>query len=571
MKKSLTLKLFKNECVILSKNQILHKSYINKDIHHVSSLILSAISSVHAHPFEITEIFLLEKYLPLLWLFPFSKAQVISSNFKNKKLSYSFYLPSNLLINFFKKRASCILAARKSELVLVGSEENIYLINIKTEKVTNLNYKYSNLYYLLKSFFCFLNRYKFIKTFEKTLINSKKTNFNFGSIFKFLDTATNYILFTRHSNSSYTTSIVSQGYSIVNSGHINLLNESSISGKLHSEEGTNKTKTFGSSASEPASANKLNSISVIIPTFNRIKALILALNALNLQIKDFKAEVIIINTGNPKNSKRIEKLTDQFKNLKIKLFNLQGSHQGIARNLGIEKASEEILLFIDDDIILENGVLKKHLSVHNSNTKIALCGITFPYFKKNNLATEAAELSHLELLITPSDNTGYSGHLSVKKSEIENIKFSKKFIYYGYEDMDFVNNLANSQIKVEVAPGLIGFHYKKHSIKSFLKRAYFLGRSAYIFHAAQNTLNSFLLKSPFLKSFSHIRKKIKPFKIFKRKQILSKLNTSHLPENLKSAVTRLRYLIFFKKIEHYYWALGFYREFKKRRKNGKNI
>ncbi|NPA67867.1 MAG: glycosyltransferase family 2 protein [Chlorobi bacterium] len=114
-------------------------------------------------------------------------------------------------------------------------------------------------------------------------------------------------------------------------------------------------------------------ISVVIPTLGREKNLISTLKDLAKQNlnSDFWECLIITQT---KFSDRFlsEITTSGIKNLRI--FFLEEPNASLARNIGLKEAKFDIVLFLDDDIIIENNqFLNNHLSNYDKNPN--LCGV----------------------------------------------------------------------------------------------------------------------------------------------------------------------------------------------------
>jgi glycosyltransferase involved in cell wall biosynthesis len=104
-------------------------------------------------------------------------------------------------------------------------------------------------------------------------------------------------------------------------------------------------------------------ISVIIPTYNRqefIKKAIISL--LNQTIK--VDEIIVIDDGSTDNTKQIVEIFD------IKYFYQKNQGVSSARNLGIKKAKNLWICFLDSDDIWENDKLEQQILFHKQNKHI---------------------------------------------------------------------------------------------------------------------------------------------------------------------------------------------------------
>lgn len=206
-------------------------------------------------------------------------------------------------------------------------------------------------------------------------------------------------------------------------------------------------------------------LSVIIPTYNRGHTLRQCLEYLQKQtMRDF--EVIIVDDGSTDDTKTIIENFNQSSWLQIKYIYQTNQKQGIARNLGIQNASSEIILFLGDDIFPLPSLIEEHLAIHQTfpEENIAVLGHTtwdpflpinaymrflewsgwqFNYHQIQSLKPYTAFPAYKDF-----DHNGkflptkqqhwffYTSNLSLKKSLLLQEPFSEKFIDYGWEDIE---------------------------------------------------------------------------------------------------------------------------------------
>ena len=114
-------------------------------------------------------------------------------------------------------------------------------------------------------------------------------------------------------------------------------------------------------------------VSVIIPTRERIPFLQKCIDSLQLQTKKPEEIVIITHKNDEKTKNYIKNLNT---NLFIRYFETDGgSCKG--RNLGIEKSQGDILVFIEDDVILEKNYIEKLKNTFQKENIEVLAGYTF--------------------------------------------------------------------------------------------------------------------------------------------------------------------------------------------------
>ena len=128
----------------------------------------------------------------------------------------------------------------------------------------------------------------------------------------------------------------------------------------------------------------MDNISIIIPTLNRKKELHNTIISLNSQIlKGF--EIIIIDQNKFYDIDHYKNIKNTFKKLSLNIFKQEMPNASLARNLGAKKAKNNILLFIDDDVLIKNKLyLTNHLKNYKDPKNNIIAGkiIDYPFEKK---------------------------------------------------------------------------------------------------------------------------------------------------------------------------------------------
>lgn len=101
----------------------------------------------------------------------------------------------------------------------------------------------------------------------------------------------------------------------------------------------------------------MKKISIVIPVYNEEDVIIDCLSSLNKQTHS-NFEVIIVDDGS---TDKTPKLIKKYKPDKYKLVIIKQNHEGpgAGRNLGVKKATGEILVFVDADMAFDRDFLKK--------------------------------------------------------------------------------------------------------------------------------------------------------------------------------------------------------------------
>lgn len=126
--------------------------------------------------------------------------------------------------------------------------------------------------------------------------------------------------------------------------------------------------------------NKKGLISVIIPVYNGSRFIHKAIESI-LEQTYKKIELILVDDGSTDNSLSVLN-TYKHKYKNIVLISQKNQGAGIARNIGLNKASGEFLMFLDQDDYLEKNALKKlNQSIKDKKYNFVCFGSKF--LKKN--------------------------------------------------------------------------------------------------------------------------------------------------------------------------------------------
>ncbi|WP_166921711.1 glycosyltransferase family 2 protein [Flavobacterium poyangense] len=106
-------------------------------------------------------------------------------------------------------------------------------------------------------------------------------------------------------------------------------------------------------------------VSVIIPTYNRSKYLMNAIQSVSNQSYN-NIEIVVVDDGSSNNY--AEAICNQFPNCTY-FFKKNGGLSS-ARNFGINKANGEFIAFLDDDDFWGNSKIEKQIKVFQENPKV---------------------------------------------------------------------------------------------------------------------------------------------------------------------------------------------------------
>ncbi|MGP8217429.1 MAG: glycosyltransferase family 2 protein [Bacteroidia bacterium] len=190
-------------------------------------------------------------------------------------------------------------------------------------------------------------------------------------------------------------------------------------------------------------------VSIIIPTKNRASILEEAISHLftvqKYPLENF--EVIVVNDGDLLPGKLLQRYPN------VKIIKNNGSGAGNARNTGADIAKNELLLFIDDDMLIGDNCISLHIELHKKFDRALVSGswvygqsminllVSSP-FGRYKLKYDYKSLEGKnENMIAPgiySTNSLASFNLSIYKKDFWELGgFNVNFPFAGCEDQEF--------------------------------------------------------------------------------------------------------------------------------------
>jgi GT2 family glycosyltransferase len=244
-------------------------------------------------------------------------------------------------------------------------------------------------------------------------------------------------------------------------------------------------------------------ISIIIPSYNRLEQLKKVLQGLEKQscpCDEF--EVLVISDGSTDG-------TDEFLQagtpcLQLRAFFQPNQGVAAARNLGIDQATGEIILFLDDDVFPLPGLIEEHLRFHDlhGDRAVVIGPMLAPpdYEPSPWVRWETEKLvEQYDAMTTgkwaPTARQFYTGNTSLARRHLVEIGgFNPTF--RRAEDVELAYRLAQRGLKFFFNPRAAGYHYAARSFSSWLAIPYAYGRNTIVFsrQAGQDWLVATLFK-----------------------------------------------------------------------------
>lgn len=225
-------------------------------------------------------------------------------------------------------------------------------------------------------------------------------------------------------------------------------------------------------------------VSVIVPTYNRIKRLKKVLHALeNQTIHPSCYEVIVVSDGSTDGTSKY--LEYWYTDLNFKFIFQENQGVAVTRNTGINAAGGEYVLFVDDDVVPAANLIEEHLKTHRSRPDDVI--VIGPMLNPDDfelqpwVAWEQAMLykqyhAMLGKEWEPTARQFYTGNSSLKRAYLE-ITGGFDPSFRRAEDIELAYRLANLGLKFVFNEQAVGYHYAQRSFSSWLNIPYTYGRN----------------------------------------------------------------------------------------------
>jgi len=220
-------------------------------------------------------------------------------------------------------------------------------------------------------------------------------------------------------------------------------------------------------------------VSVIIPTHNRCDSLQRTLNSLDRQTyPNHQYEVIVVADGCT--DRTVENISKVVRSLKLRIIEQPKSGAAVARNLGARNANGKFLLFLDDDVVSEPGLIEAHYKAHQNDPGHVVIGPYPPYEVTNpnflQIALSSWWRKFFSNMSRPYHRFTYrdliSGNLSIEAGLFFDIGgFDSSICGAGAEDWELGIRLIKAEIPFYFCNNANAVHYPTFNYEGFKKRS----------------------------------------------------------------------------------------------------
>ena len=234
--------------------------------------------------------------------------------------------------------------------------------------------------------------------------------------------------------------------------------------------------------------------SVVIPTYDRKPILAKCLLALENQqfgnsVADY--EVIVVDDGSTGGT--IEWLAANREDLSH-VRSICQSHQGpaAARNLGVEDAKGDTIIFIDSDLVVTEHFLQAHadalLQAYEDTDAVFTYGSVINTCNFDNPTSEPYKITDFSAAYFATGNVAIARHWLIEAGLFDN-----RFQLYGWEDLELGVRLKKLGLKLIKCPAAVGYHwhppFNLEQIPGMIDREIQRGRMGVLFYQKHPSWN----------------------------------------------------------------------------------
>ncbi|NQV16766.1 glycosyltransferase family 2 protein [bacterium] len=228
------------------------------------------------------------------------------------------------------------------------------------------------------------------------------------------------------------------------------------------------------------SKQSINNVAIITPSYNNLDGLIGLVSSLERQTWPLKKiKLYICNDGST------DKTVEHFERLSFKidiemLTHAKKAGPASARNMGLEKAKADLILFLDSDLEAAPDLIERHIESYSTPDVLAVRGENqAPESTKRNkwIRYLDSELRGPRHEYSKSGKTEISykdvntNNFSVRSSVLASgLRFDEQIIYYGGEDMVFAYEITRQNVgRIIYQPKAMIFHHHRSFNATLIK------------------------------------------------------------------------------------------------------
>jgi glycosyltransferase involved in cell wall biosynthesis len=226
----------------------------------------------------------------------------------------------------------------------------------------------------------------------------------------------------------------------------------------------------------------LNSLSIVIPTYNRAEVLARALDGyLSQSSPALIHELLVVDDGSTDGTASAVRDFSERSDFPIRYLHQSNKGPAAARNFGIREAAADLVLFTDSDIVPARDLVEQHIAWHRKNPEItsAVLGyVTWPAeigptpFMRWYGEHQMFAFRRMRKMREASFHFFYTCNVSLKVEFLRACgQFDEDFKTAAYEDIELGFRLSKKGMKLLYNSAAIGYHHQFFSFEDACRKA----------------------------------------------------------------------------------------------------
>ena len=225
--------------------------------------------------------------------------------------------------------------------------------------------------------------------------------------------------------------------------------------------------------------------SIITPTYNRAEILARCLPYFFEMTGISECEVIVVDDGSTDGTPAI---LEEYRKKQPDLFRFlrqDNRGPGVARNAGIKAASKDFILFLDDDVLPDKGLIAAHREFLAQGFDVSQGVLHWHPEIENDRVIKFMDRRGMQFAFDRGENADdlsylyvYTANLALRKKDLPKQEaFDDKLAVkrYAYEDTAFAYGLKKAGAKIGLNRAAQAYHYHPMTARQVVERAYKTG------------------------------------------------------------------------------------------------
>jgi GT2 family glycosyltransferase len=239
-------------------------------------------------------------------------------------------------------------------------------------------------------------------------------------------------------------------------------------------------------------------LSVVVPTYNRRELLSRTLPALLQRAREEgPAEVVVVVDGSADGT--LEMLAGLGRDPRLQVISQENRGLAAARNRGAETAGAATVLFLDDDMLLDEGALAMHRAAHApEGERVVFGSLGLAPGSRRSFLKEGVEIWGEQVrarLSAPGYRLRFDdchfGHASMSRSLLRSCGgFDESFVRFGNEDYDLGWRLLQARAEMRFLPGAVARQIYDKDMPRWLRDCQCVGEADQVLAAKHPLLNN---------------------------------------------------------------------------------